>query len=341
MRLIDDSGHNLYADPTRMNHQKIVFEPWSLGDVLIVATVVSTLPITEVTIACSRRWIPLLEAAWEKKKIKSPLSTVAIDLDYTTHHRFYKIFGIKCREDRSRSGDVVISVRGDPRDFIAALLLFPKATYRFSGWLRFLLRRSGALSTFLLNLFPTLKVRMVRNRYHQWGDALGCDLESLDQRVFPKFSDAQNQRILIHVGAQWGSKRYPHFNDLTAFLKSKGHSVNIVGGPGDSKQFSDLGVKEMKDAELVEAIVQSHVLICCDSAPLHLAAFLSHPAIPLFHVTNPTEWCPPGYPKIASPDCPNGLEAKRGYAQNEPLPGWTDAKEVCERISLILSGRRD
>lgn len=323
-----------------MNQHQIFFEPWSLGDVLMVATAASTLPSPQFSIACAKRWIPLLEAAWEKKKITVPLSTIAIDLDYTTHHRFYKVFGIKRSSTGVAYRGTVLSIRGDPRDFIAALLLFPHATYRFSGWARFFLRRIGPFGAFLFTLFPKLKTQMVSNRYHQWADALSCDAESINRRVFPRFSEKKQQNILIHVGAQWGSKRYPYFNELRICLESKGHLVSIVGGPGDSKRVPELKIEEVQDSKLVDALWESDVLICCDSAPLHLAAFLSHPAISLFHVTNPTEWCPPGYPNIASPDCPKGLEAKKGYAQNQYLPGWLSAEEVCEGISQILAAGR-
>jgi heptosyltransferase-2 len=125
--------------------------------------------------------------------------------------------------------------------------------------------------------------------------------------TLPKPEDAPSQPYLaIFPGAAYGSaKRWD-----TAFFASvirdlqKSHSLQpiLMGGPGDVEacqavaQSLDSPVTDLSGKtstlELAHWLTHARLILCNDSGPMHLAAFLRKPAVAIFGSTEPA-WTGP------------------------------------------------
>ncbi len=110
--------------------------------------------------------------------------------------------------------------------------------------------------------------------------------------------------IAIAPGSVWRTKRWPsgRYAALAAALAGRGHRIILVGGPGDEKICGEVaaavnGNGERTGAidacgkfsilESAELIRSAALLICNDSAPLHLAGAVGTPVLAIFGPTIP------------------------------------------------------
>jgi heptosyltransferase-2 len=111
---------------------------------------------------------------------------------------------------------------------------------------------------------------------------------------------AGEELIAIAPGTVWNTKRWPpdRFAELAAKLVSGGSRVVLVGGRGDSGLITPYLQREnltriidtagqltiLQSAELIR---RCRVLVCNDSAPMHLAVAVRTPVVAIFGATIP------------------------------------------------------
>jgi heptosyltransferase-2 len=106
--------------------------------------------------------------------------------------------------------------------------------------------------------------------------------------------------IAIAPGTAWNTKRWPreHFARLAQMLSDAGDRVVLIGGPEDAPLCREIagaagraGVVDASGAFSVlgsaELIRRSALLVCNDSAPLHLAGAVGTPVLAIFGATTP------------------------------------------------------
>jgi hypothetical protein len=305
--------------------RKILFEPWSLGDAIIAASVARVDP-DNIFLACNSKWHEVLTLT-----TGGSLHLLPLDLPYVwrTDKRLFSlgdaagigaVFSAKQRRHLE-----IISIRGDLRDRIAAQWIFKGALFNFSGWLPFLARKTS-----LFDIPFSSGYLAIRNRYRAWAEASGIPFSSIEQSYPPSTKKGCNAPVVVHVGAQWRSKQYPHVAELVCLLKNSGWQVEVLAGPSDPlpPEISSISVHRPKWPELVEHLRNAHHVITNDSGPMHLAAFLGCRTIALSRCSNILEWRPPGVRAISSPSAPCGYRPVPDYWSDQVLPGWPSPMEV-------------
>ncbi len=219
----------------------------------------------------------------------------------------------------------IISIRGDVRDWFAAHRIFTGASFSFTGWRPFLARKLSAFDRPFTS--GTLKVR---NRYRTWAEAAGIPFSTVEQYYPVPSGKKDDAPVVIHTGAQWRSKQYPHVVELAELLKRAGRCVEIVAGPNDPLPpgISANEVRRPAWPELIKLFRSAGYVISNDSGPMHLAAFLGCRTIALSRCSNITEWLPPGVTALSSPSAPGGYRPVPAYWSDQILQGWPAADEV-------------
>ena len=114
--------------------------------------------------------------------------------------------------------------------------------------------------------------------------------------ITASFLNKYKQIICIAPGSVWETKRWPagNFRELIRMLHSKGRGVILIGSKEDKGLCDSLvmdGVLnlsgELSILESCAVISMSRVLICNDSAPLHMASAMKIPAVAIFGATTP------------------------------------------------------
>jgi heptosyltransferase-2 len=106
--------------------------------------------------------------------------------------------------------------------------------------------------------------------------------------------------VAIAPGTLWNTKRWPvgRFAQLTGILAAKGFGILLIGGKEDAGLCEELRLSSGSDVVMnlagkltllqsAEAIRRSVVLVCNDSAPMHLAVAVRTPVVALFGATVP------------------------------------------------------
>jgi len=308
---------------------KVLYEPWNLGDAIIAASVASLRPDT-LLLACNTRWHEVLTIA-----SGGSLRLLPLDLPYVWrwHKGWYDLSpppplaGFLPGPDRQ--GLEIVSIRGDLRDWISARRTFREASFNFSGWLPYLARWIAPLDLpFRHGLLP------VRNRYRAWAEAAGLPYSELALRYRGAAPALPPAPVVIHLGAQWRSKQYPHVAELAGMLQGAGNRVQIIAGPEDPLPPGIPGETVARPSwpELVQRLRSASFAITNDSGPMHLAAFLGCRTLALSRCSNIAEWLPPGARSLSSPAAPRGYTPVRRYWSDAVLPGWPAAAEVVELL---------
>lgn len=229
--------------------------------------------------------------------------------------------------------DEVLTIRGDLRDVLAARRIFHGATVKATGWFAFAARRSAVLDApFSLGWLPT------RNRYRAWCKLAGLPWKRL--HVFYRERAGRDPRkpIVIHLGAQWRSKQYPHVAELCHLLRDA-FAVRLVSGGRDPLPAGvhEHDVVRVKDAELVDTLRDSSLVIVNDSGPMHLAAFLRCQVLAISRVSGIAEWLPPFVQVVAAAAAPRGYRPAPKYMSDEILGGWPLPSDIVPRVNETLS----
>lgn len=304
---------------------KVLYEPWNLGDAIIAASIASA-SSDAIMLACNSRWHEVLTII-----SNGSLRLLPLDLPYVwrSHKGWYDLSPppplAHFIPDRDRHRIEVISIRGDLRDWMSAHRTFKEASFNFSGWLPYLARWVA-----FLDLPYRHGLLGVRNRYRAWARAAGIPFSDIEKRRQSQAPPSGQAPVIIHVGAQWRSKQYPHVADLVALLKRTGHRVEIVAGPEDPLP-PGIGPDDTQRPRwpgLVQQLRSARYVITNDSGPMHLAAFLGCRTLALSRCSNIAEWLPPGARALSSPAAPRGYSPIRKYWSDAVLPGWPKPEEV-------------
>lgn len=307
-----------------------VFEPWSLGDAIIAASV-SRVIKREATLFVSKHFQSLIEAILRDY---CHIQVVGLDLDYTARgngRAFLKT--IKTLDAVADTFSDVHSIRGDFRDQLAIKKLFPGARVHVQGYLGFFARRIRPLDRALV----ALKIPP-RNRYALWTQCLNVNAENwrgLYVMRPPTFD--RTPRILIHIGAQWRSRAYPQALDLCMQLRAKGYDASIGYGPGDPVPQTDMPCSLLNSDNVIAELTAHDLVIVNDSSAMHLAAFLGCRVLALANVSNLGEWQPPHIFHLDAASMPLGYRPKPQYMRDEILDDWPTLEVVLQKTVALVS----
>jgi len=304
------------------NDSVVLFEPWHMGDAIIAYAIALQDP-SRLSLACNPRWHGLLQIISEGMK---PPGLFSVELPYIGKKK-PKLWERTVAPEIAACGKV-ISIRGDIRDYFASRQSFPSAKRRFNGWTAFAARKFAVVD------FPFARGWLpITNRYRAWASLAGVEWEKVEAFYLSEQQLKSRPRILIHVGAQWRSRQYPHVAELAAVLR-KGAEVRVVAAPGD---FLPDGIKESEvaravDGELVELFKAASLVIANDSGPMHLAALLRCRTAVVCRVSAIEQWIPPTAIAVKSPEAPRGYMPDPAYESEEIIRGWPGVQEVSAAI---------
>jgi hypothetical protein len=309
----------------------VLFEPWNLGDAIIAASVARLAP-DRFILACNSRWHEVLRLA-----SGDSLNLLPLNLPYVwrTNKNFFSLGDASTLRSKFNNTQLsaieVISIRGDLRDWIAAHRIFRGAAFSFSGWRQFMARKLDFCDRpFVAGVLP------IRNRYRAWAEAVGVQYSAVEHLFASPICKDNAAPIVIHVGAQWRSKQYPHVSQLAGLLRQAGWRVEILAGPEDPlpPEISVNAVLRPRWPKLVEVLRNAAYVICNDSGPMHLAAYLGCRTLTLSRCSNVLEWLPPGVTALSSPSAPRGYRPIPDYWSDKILRDWVLPAEVMENMHL-------
>ena len=307
-----------------------LFEPWSLGDAIVAASVARVIN-AEVTLFINSRYRQILEKVL---KNYTHIHIAEIDLNYTLKGQGRTFFTeVKKLTPVAETLSDVYSIRGDFRDNLAAKKLFPQARMHVQGYLGFFARRLAPLDRALvsLNKDPI-------NRYALWADILDVNLDAwreLYKMREPKFD--RTPRILIHTGAQWRSKAYPDAAALCAQLRRQNYDAFLAYGPGDPVPGAEVPSLLMGNSNSIEELLNCDLAVVNDSAMMHLGALLGCRVLAIGNAGNLSEWLPPHIFHLCAKSMPRGYRPKLQYMSEERLKDWPDLNTVHQKVIALIS----
>jgi predicted lipopolysaccharide heptosyltransferase III len=222
--------------------------------------------------------------------------------------RDYLVFLNKLRKARY---DLVIEARGDVRD-IALLAYASRSTFRMS----YGVGGGGFLLTHIVP-YEGLKHKV---RYHlDLAGYLGCDTAVADGGIYltddelAKVDELIDRHginrsfIAVHPGSRlslkrWAADKYAMLCDR--LMKEHQRQLVILGSRAEKPLVDDVLRKTDRNAltlagklglrELAGVISRSDLLICNDSAPMHIAAAMKTPTVAIFGPSKSVETAPYG-----------------------------------------------
>lgn len=166
---------------------------------------------------------------------------------------------------------------------------------------------TGILSRLLLTKAGRLnKNQYAANMYHDL-ISISSETKIPEIKICPKNKPSVQKRIVIHPGVSSLSikkgiiKHWPIKNWITLakMLINEGYQVALTGGPDDSealseleKRFPDNIVKTGGIGEFANLVNSSDMLVCVDSAPMHIGVGLRKPVVALFGPTDEKKLLP-------------------------------------------------
>lgn len=302
----------------------LLFEPWNLGDAIIAASVARLAP-ERIVLACNSRWHEVLLLA-----SNGSLHLLPLDLPYVwrSGKKFFSLGDAASLESKFSKSQLcnltIISIRGDLRDWLAAHRIFKGAEFSFTGWRSFMARKLSVFDQpFASGALP------VRNRYRSWAEAVGIPFNEIES-AYSCTERGGHAPVVIHVGAQWRSKQFPHVAELAEIIKNTGTRVEILAGPNDPlpEGVSEDMVLRPGWPELLAHFRSARNVISNDSGPMHLAAYLGCRTVALSRCSNIAEWQPPGVTVLSSLSAPHGYRPIPEYWSDQVLPEWPSPAEI-------------
>lgn len=158
---------------------------------------------------------------------------------------------------------------------------------------------------------------------------------------------------LFHPGARVMVKRWPaeRMGELARWLvDEKGVAVVLAGSPADEEEIKKIRTAsgyalpfftDLKIGELVALIARSHLVVCNDSGPMHIAGVLNTPTLALFGPSDPNVWAPVGERKViltcAPMECMPCDQKRCPYEGNHCMTriGVEDAKRAVNGLGVL------
>ena len=177
-----------------------------------------------------------------------------------------------------------------------------------------------------------------------------------------------SKTVLLHPGVSLLSqqkrilKSWPadHWRALTQHLLQQGHRVILAGGPDDAETLkSIMAALTMLPADLTAhlhvaagqtrhltdlawLLQQADLLVCVDSAPMHLAVAINTPVVAMFGPTDPAKLLPPGNPRfhavtVQDLPCQPCLFDHRKSSCDKPVCLTVPVNAMAETVDRMLS----
>ena len=305
-----------------------LFEPWAFGDAIIAA---SFLPHVdeEIGLVCDARWIRTIRGALPNVE---EWRILGVHLDYTHRDSLESQYFTET-VDLFPKISKVYSIRGDFRDYFAAKKIFSNPKIKMVGWLQFF-----AWHFRILDLPFSWGLLRVKNRYSLWSQLLSVPLSNPATARLQRGNNIEHPMIVIHIGAQWNSKRYPFVRKLQKFLLSEAYRVSLIAGPKDKilDDFVDPNLIQVQDEELIDRIRSADLFLTNDSGPMHLAALLGVNTLVIARASNIHAWKAPNVHTIYSEWMPKGYSPDRGYDSDKILNGWPSPEDLMMKIRTLF-----
>ena len=209
-------------------------------------------------------------------------------------------------EARKGKYDVVISSGGNK---LISILLFLTGIKKRYGY------NTGKLSQMLLTKsVPLEKNRYAALMYHELVKHMTNDVATLPEIKLEETFDVEKNSVVIHPGVSKMSvsknmvKTYSpeKWTALILKLLEMGKKVYLAGGPDDkeyidaiSANFNESDVnfinyygKTKNIMDLAKLIASKEVLICCDSAPMHIGVAVKSKVLAIFGPTDDAKLIP-------------------------------------------------
>lgn len=258
---------------------------------------------------------------------------------------------------RKKSFNLIIEARGDIRDIL--FLVFPiKAKYKVSY-------NTGGGGILLTHVVPYDELKHKVEYHLDIVRYLGCNTDNIDWNIY--LTDEDQKKVMellehkavkkpfvsIHPGARMNLKRWP--KDRFASLCDKiieqfGFPLVLLGSVEEKKLIEDITLTmqhtpisfagQINLRELAGVISHSTLLICNDSAPMHIAAAMKIPTIAIFGPSKSKETKPYGnIHRVVEKDFPCRYRCDESFCHNKPFHACMDAvevKDVLEQIGNLL-----
>lgn len=290
-----------------MNRKLLIIELWGIGDLTF------TTPVLKHALECEREVHllskahaqPLLAPSFPKLKFHT------FDAPWTRYKGKYDLWnwdwprlGRIIAKLRAENFDLAVSVRNDPRDHLFMYLLGARERL---GYPR---HGSGILLSRTLDSGP-LETHKVED-WQRIGQAIGYPqmqtappfLQSGaygSARISSQLASVKKPILCLHTGARIQVRRWKEssFAEILQRLRQHYdfHLLLIPDPDGYGRGLASLAdtvLTNIDVSELVAAIDASHILLCNDSGPSHIAASLHKPTIAIFGPSNPAWFRPWG-----------------------------------------------
>ncbi|MCR5260405.1 MAG: glycosyltransferase family 9 protein [Candidatus Gastranaerophilales bacterium] len=252
-------------------------------------------PEAEITLA--------LEPSSKSIKDLSPLIDSLLPLNIKSKNKYFELLKL-VSEARKGHFDLVISSGGNK--FISILLFLTGIKTRIGF-------DTGALSQKLLtHAVPLIKNRYAAEMYHELVKPLTQDEAGLPIIETEK-QEIEANTVVIHPGVSKMSvsknmvKTYSpeKWTELINKLIEKGKKIYLAGGPDDKEyidaisenftensNFINYYGKTKNIMDLAKLIASKEVLICCDSAPMHIGIAVGAKVLAIFGPTDEKKLIP-------------------------------------------------
>jgi len=286
-------------------------------------------PDTKITLA--------LEPRSKSIKDLSPLIDSVLPIDIKSKNKYKELLKLIFEAQKGKY-DVVISSGGNK--LISVLLFLTGIKYRYGF-------NTGKLSKMLLtSAVPLIKNRYAAKMYHELVKPLTNDEAGLPIINVPQVGIEPNS-VVIHPGVSKMSvsknmvKTYSpeKWVELITKLLERGKKVYLAGGPDDKEYIDAITVhfdentqnfvnyygKTKNIMDLAKLISTKEILMCCDSAPMHIGVAVGAKVLAIFGPTDENKLIPENEKFIAikNPNC-----------QCRPCL-WDKRNTTCENLDCL------
>lgn len=245
-----------------------------------------------------------LEPRSKSIKDLSPIIDEILAIDIKSSKKYFQLLKL-IFEARKGKFDIIISSGGNK--FIAILLFLTGINLRYGF-------NTGRLSQVLLTkAVPLIKNRYAAKMYHELVKPITLD-EAQNPSIKVPESIKEHNSIVIHPGVSKMSvsknmvKTYSpqKWVELILKLLEKGKKIYLAGGP-DDKDYIEAICSQIKEntpnfinyygktkniMDLAQLIASKEVLICCDSAPMHIGIAVNTKVLAIFGPTDENKLIP-------------------------------------------------
>lgn len=292
--------------PTRRSARRarfLVMEPFGLGDLIATTSLVRQLrshfPESTIDLVCHSRWAEFAQ--------RLP------GIDRVRHHPFFwsdsrkrltvgkavALLGF-IRELRRDRYDCGFDVRGDIR---SQLLLAGAGIPERIGHSDYM--GANLRTRRLLTVAVPCGIRPRLEEMESLFLALGVPSRepmAMDLGTFSRNASGAQRRIGVHLGASWRFRKWPAdkcVRLLDALSKRSDATITLIGAAPEAEELRAIAEQVAQPPEivitptpwdLVTRIAQQDLLVCLDSAPLHIAVATGIPVVALFGPGQMRRW---------------------------------------------------